>query len=208
MIKDEKYFVAYYMRLIYRRGLTTCSGGNVSFRNDKIVFITPSQTDKSKINKDEIAKLSIDGENLTPNLTPSMETLIHLKIFQKRKDVNAIIHAHPTTATAFSASKKKISTRLTGETRALLGEPVYVPYFLMGTEKLATKVAVASTKTNVIIMENHGIITLADTLQLAFERLELIEEASKITLISHLLGNKKEMSEKKIIEIDNLFTNF
>jgi len=208
MNNDEKFQVAYYMRLLYKRGLTTCSGGNVSLRNEKIVFITTSQTDKSKICKDQIAEIGINGENFTPKLRPSMETQIHLKIFENRKDIKAIIHAHPTTATAFSASATEINTRLTGETRALLGNPLYTPYCMMGTDKLATEVANLSLKTNVIIMENHGIIALADTLQLAFERIELIEEAAKITLISQLIGNKKEIPENEILKIDNLFSNF
>lgn len=207
MNNKEKSLVAYYMRLLYERGLTTCSGGNVSLKMDNKIFITSSQTDKSKIKENEIAVITLEGENLTPELKPSMEYLIHLKIFRKRKDVNAIIHAHPTTATAFSASDAEIKTNLTGETRALLGTPLRVPYHLMGTEKLATSVANASRKTNVIIMENHGIITFADNIQLAFERLELIEEAAKITLITNLLGNKKEIPVNEIKKIDNLILN-
>lgn len=207
MNNNPKFQVAYYMRRLYERGFTTCSGGNISLRNDNKIFITASQTDKSEIDENKIAVINLDGENLTPNIKPSMESILHLKIFQTREDIKAIIHAHPTVATAFSASSTEINTKLTGEIRALLGTPLRIPYFLMGTEKLAAEVAKSSEKTNVIIMENHGIITLAENLQMAFERLELVEQASKITLITHLFGNKKEIPEKEITIIDNLFSN-
>ncbi len=136
--------VAYFMRRLYAQRLTTTSGGNISLRIDKQVFITPSQTDKGTIKTEEVGILSIAGENQTPHLKPSMESKMHLAIYHKRPDVKAIVHAHPVFATSFCISKKTIKTNLAGEAWAVIGSPVKADYRLMGTKDLADVVAEAS----------------------------------------------------------------
>ena len=204
--EKEKQEVAFFMRRLYERGLTTCSGGNVSQRVDDIILIAPSQTDKGYIQAEQIAEIHINGENLTSHLIPSMETAMHLAVYKCRDDVNAIVHAHPITATAFAATNKEINCKLTGETRAIIGIPANASYALMGTQELVEKVAEAAIKANVVLMENHGIICFGKNLLLAFDRLEVLEAAAKQTLIIHLLGNKKEILTNDLNEIDKLFS--
>ena len=130
-----------FMRRLYNHGLTTTSGGNISLRiSDDLIAITPSATDKGSMKWKEVGLMTLKGENLTPDLKPSIESEMHLSIY-KKKDVKAIVHAHPVFATAFTAMKSKINTSLTAEACAILGEPVFVPYALMGTKELAQIVA-------------------------------------------------------------------
>ncbi len=202
--KNEREEVAYFMRRLYTQNLTTCSGGNLSLKvDDNTVLITPSQLDKGRLTAEQIGVLTMDGENLTPELKTSMETWMHLAIYKKRGDVKAIVHAHPAIASSFAVSdKKKIKTCLTGEGRYLLGEPVFAPYKLMGTKDLAEVVSECSLKTNVILMENHGILTVGTDMLQAFNRLEVLEVAAKITLITEVLGNQKELEPHEVAKID------
>ena len=94
--------------------------------NNKI-YITPSQTDKGKMKPNQIGVVTIEGINLTPKLRLSMETGMHIAIYKSRKDVHAIVHAHPYTATALSAAPNMIDTRINGEARAMLGKPAFAP---------------------------------------------------------------------------------
>ena len=99
----HKQQVADIMQRLYSRGLTTCSGGNVSLRAENgHVFITPSQIDKGNIRPEEVAELDAEGKLLSPELKPSMETGMHLEIYRQRPDVQAIVHAHPPKATAWA----------------------------------------------------------------------------------------------------------
>lgn len=206
-LEKEKQEVASFMRRLYEKGLTTCSGGNVSQRIGSVVVITPSQIDKAYIDANQIAEIEMDGKNLTPYLKPSMETAMHLAVYNARPDVKAIVHAHPVTATAFATTNKEINCRLTGETRAIIGIPANAPYALMGTQTLAEKVAETALKNaNVILMENHGIICFGESVLMAFDRLEVLEAAAKATLITHLLGDKKEIPQQDLNEIDKLFS--
>jgi L-fuculose-phosphate aldolase len=194
------------MRRLYDHGLTTTSGGNISLRiSGDVIVITPSATDKGRMKWKEVGVLSILGENLTPALKPSIEFNLHLNIYKKMKDVRAIVHAHPVFASSFTAMKGTINTSLTAEARAICGVPRFVPYALMGSAELADVVAQNAEVADILLLENHGIITTGTTLLQAFDKLEVLENAAKMTLITEMAGNKKTLSSFRISEIDKLF---
>jgi L-fuculose-phosphate aldolase len=202
--EKERKNIAFFMRRLYEQKLTTTSGGNVSQRIDNIVLITASQTDKAIMDEDQIGIISIGGNNLS-DLKISMESKMHLAIYHNRLDVQAIVHSHPIFATSFAISGKDIKTNLAGEARAVLGKPVVASYALMGTQDLANTVAEASLKGNVILMENHGILTLGENLLQAYDRMEVLEAAAKMTFITSFMGGRKELTEEELKAIDKLF---
>ncbi len=194
------------MRRLYHLGLTTTSGGNISTRiSDDLIVLTPSATDKGRMKWKEVGLMSILGENLTPDLKPSIEYLLHLNIYKKRKDVNAIVHAHPVFASSFTAMNFPINISLTAEARAICGEPLFVPYALMGSEELAEIVAEHSLESEILLLENHGILTTGETILQAFNKLEVLENAAKMTLIVEIKGKKRMLTTSRIREIDRIF---
>lgn len=203
--KSERKEVARFMRRLYTHKLTTTTGGNVSMRiSDELIAITPSATDKGAMKWAEVGLMTINGENLTPDLKPSIESEMHLSVY-RRKNVFAIVHAHPTFATAFTAMKKKINIKLTAESIAILGEPVFVPYALMGTKMLADLVSDYIDKSDVLLLENHGVLTVGKNLLQAFDKVEVLENAARMTLIVDFEGKKRSLSREKIREIEKLF---
>jgi L-fuculose-phosphate aldolase len=200
-LKDE---VAYYMRRLYERELTTTSGGNISVQGNGMVYITPSQTDKGRMKGNEICVLNNEGEAIEPKAKLSMETAMHLAIYAARPDVKAIVHAHPPTATAFAVAHAHIDTRITGESWAILGEPAFAEYELMGTEELAKSVASATLSADVILLKNHGILAVGKTLLEAFDRVEVLENCAKIVLLSQLAGGAKTLGQTEIEAINKL----
>jgi L-fuculose-phosphate aldolase len=204
--KAERKEVARFMRRLYRLGLTTTSGGNISLKvSDDIILITPSATDKGRMKWKEVGILSIIGENLTPRLKPSIESALHLGIYKKNTQVSAIVHAHPVFASSFTAMKCTINTSLTAEARAICGEPRFVPYALMGTPELAEIAAENAIEADILLLENHGILTTGATLLNAFDKLEVLENAAKMTLIVELTGKKKALNSSRIREIERIF---
>jgi L-fuculose-phosphate aldolase len=202
--KRERKNVAFFMRRLYEQKLTTTSGGNVSQRIDNFVLITSSQTDKAIIDEDQIGIISMTGKNLS-DLKLSMESKMHLAIYNNRSDVKAIVHAHPVFATSFAIAGKDIKTNLAGEARAILGKPVVASYALMGSQDLANTVAEVSLNGNVILMENHGILTLGENLLQAYDRMEVLDAAAKMTFITSFMGGGKELTEEELKAIDKLF---
>jgi len=199
----EKNDVAYFMRRLYDRFLTTASGGNISLKvSEQNVLITPAALDKGIISADQIVVVSMDGENLTQNIRPSIETSMHLEIYKERKDVLAVVHAHPVYASLFTTINRKVNTHLIAEARYMLGEPLVAEYELMGTSELAKVVAAASLKSNVILLKNHGVLTVGNTLLEAFDRMEVLENCAKMTFLTELLQEKQELTPEQIAAID------
>ncbi|MCU0473851.1 MAG: class II aldolase/adducin family protein [Bacteroidales bacterium] len=204
--KAERKEVARFMRRLYRQGLTTTSGGNISIRvSDDNIVITPSATDKGNMKWKEVGVMSLPGENLTPDLKPSIEYALHINIYKKNKDINAIVHAHPVFASSFTAMKLTINTSLTAEARAICGEPRFVPYAIMGSAELADIAAQNATDADILLLENHGILTTGTSVLSAFDKLEVLENAARMTLITEITGKKKILSPSRLREIDRLF---
>jgi len=172
---------------------------------DDIIVITPSATDKGRMRWKEVGIMTIFGENLTPELKPSIESDMHLSIYIKKKEATAIVHAHPVFASAFTAMKCKINTNLTAEACAILGDPRVVPYALMGTRELANLAAENIMHSDILLLENHGILTTGSNLLQAFDKIEVLENAAKMTLIVEMTRKKNQLSKTRILEIEKFF---
>jgi len=206
LYKKERKEVASFMRRLYKQQLTTTSGGNISMRMPgDIVLITPSATDKGRMKWKEVGIMNLLGENLTPDLKPSIEHALHLGIYKRNSMVSAIVHAHPVFATSFTATKCKINTDLTAEARAICGNPRFVPYALMGSQDLADIVSEESSESDVMLLENHGILTTGPTLLSAFDKIEVLENAAKMSLIVAFTGKKRVLSTSRLHEIEKMF---
>ncbi|PID91927.1 MAG: aldolase [Bacteroidetes bacterium] len=203
--QEERTQTAAYMRRLYERHLTTCSGGNISCRvGENDVLLTASAIDKAYLQAEHIAILSMDGENRTPELKTSTESAMHLAVLKARPDVRAVVHAHPVHASLFTASDKTIRTDILAEARYMLGEPVMAPYARMGTDSLAEIVGKTfQDKTvNVVLLENHGIVTVGGNLHQAYDRMEVLEAAAHMTLLGSMLGGVKVLTPERRDEID------
>ena len=204
--QKQKEEVAYFMRRLYNKGLTTTSGGNISLKvGENDFLVTASQTDKGRMNADDIGLVHPDGKSDEPAFKASMETGMHLAVYKARKDVQAIVHAHPVFATASAISNKTVNCKLMGEARAICGEPAVAQYKLMGTPDLAEAVAKTAQNSNIVLMQNHGVLAVGKTLLEAFDRLEVFEASAKLTFITGILGGQKELTQEELGQIDALF---
>ena len=199
--------IAYYMCRLYKCGLTTTSGGNISARYGDRVLITPSATDKGRMTANQIGMLDMDCNIVGKNFKPTIESQMHVEIYKRRSDVQAVVHAHPVTASAFAASKRRISKRYLAEAFVVLGEIAYAPYACQGTNELAQIIGNAVENADCIVMQNHGIIALGGNLLQAFDRLEVLENAAKTTLICQgaLASDDIELSETQTQELKDKF---
>lgn len=203
-LKDKKK-VAKWMRRLYKKGLTTSLGGNISLRLDENhIAITASGVDKGRIKDDEIAIVTMDGVVVEPHVDISMETGMHLAIYKKRPDVNAIVHAHAPMGSLFTATKKTINTSLLAEAFDIVGKPQLAGYAPPGSKQLAENVANTIEKTNVVLMENHGVIAVGASILQAFDRIEVLENAAKMTVLTSLLNDQKQLSAEQLSELCEL----
>ena len=93
-----------------RRGLVTCTWGNVSGidRQQGIVAIKPSGVEYADLTPDMLVALDLNGNILAGNLRPSSDTKTHLALYKAFPEVGGIVHTHSTYATAWAQAGEDI----------------------------------------------------------------------------------------------------
>lgn len=192
------------MNRIYHNGMTTLSGGNLSIKDENgDIWITPSGIDKGKLLAKDIMLVKADGSIEGPH-KPSSEFPFHRAIYKQRPDVRAIVHAHPPALVSFSIVRKVPDTRIIPQANRVCGPVGYAPYALPGSEMLGENIAnTFADGYNILILENHGVAAVGNTLLDAFHRLETLDFCARTLIRAHALGDVKTLSEPAL----NLFDN-
>jgi len=191
--------IALVMGRIYRRGLTTTSGGNISVIDDNgDIWISPSAVDKGSLQPSDIVLIKKDG-TITGCHKPSSEYPFHQAIYDIRPDIRAIIHAHPPALVAFSIVRTTPDTNIITQASRICGPIGYAGYELPGSEALGAKIAGEFTRGyNAVIMENHGTVVGGASLADTFERFETLEFCARALLYGNIIGTPQYLSPAQI----------
>lgn len=174
---------------VYQKGLTTTSGGNLSIKDSEgVIWITPSGIDKGSLTASDICKVLPDG-TVIGKYKPSVELPFHKLVYQTRPDVSAVLHAHPPALVSYSLIRKIPDINIIPTPSQVCGKVGIADYEVPGSDALANRIVAEIKKgLNVVIMENHGVITCADNLFEAFKRFETLNFAASISITSSILG--------------------
>jgi L-fuculose-phosphate aldolase len=167
------------------------SSGNLSYRDKNIIYITPSGIDKDELKINDISEIDIEG-NLINGIKPSSEYRLHLEIYKKRNDINSIIHTHPPYTIAFSISKLKPDFNLTVEFKIFVKNIVFTKFKEPGSFDLAKEVSKKAIYSNVIVLENHGLVVLSDNIKKGRVITEEVENFFKINFLVLILKKLKK----------------
>ena len=184
---------------IYKYGMTTTSGGNLSIIDDAgDIWITPASIDKGTLSERDIVRVKPDGTVIGLH-KPSSELPFHRSIYQKRSDIRAVLHAHPPSLVAFSLVHKIPDTGLIPNMHFVCGDIRVAPYGLPGSIELGEMVSeefVGGIYT--VVMENHGVVCGATDLFRAFMSFETLDFCARLEINGRRLGKIKTLSEKNI----------
>lgn len=192
---------------IYRSGMTTTSGGNISIKDQNgDIWITPSGVDKGSLTTKDIVCVKKDG-SIVGLHKPSSEFPFHKAIFEARPELTAIIHAHPPGLVAFSIARQVPNTNIVPQARFICGEIGYAPYGCPGSEELGKKIAAEfkNRKYKAVIMENHGVVLGGTDMMDAYQRFETLEFCCRTIVNAGKLGNVNTLSDEQIAQYSNHF---
>lgn len=185
---------------IYKRGMTTTSGGNISIRDTNgDIWITPAGIDKGSLTNKDIVCVKKDG-TVEGMHSPSSEYPFHEAIYEARGELNSIIHAHPPGLVAFSITKKTPNTKITPLAHNVCGDIAFAPYGTPGSVDLGVKIATEfkNTTCRAVIMENHGVVLGGVDMMDAFQRLETLEFCSRTIVNAKQLGRVNYLTEDNV----------
>jgi L-fuculose-phosphate aldolase len=189
-------------RRLYERGLIAGGDGNVSvLLDDDSILVTPSGVSKVDVAPEDLVVVNRRGGVLAGRLAPSSELRMHLRMYDRRPEVRAVVHAHPPVATGFAVAGESFLTPVLPEVilqmggggegarpEAGVGVPL-VRYATPGTEALADNFdAFLSAGYHAFLLANHGATTIGTTLEVAHQRMESLEHTARILLAARVLG--------------------
>lgn len=189
---------------IYKSGLTTTSGGNISIIDDNgDVWVTPSAIDKGTLRSSDIVCVRKDG-TIEGRHKPSSEYPFHIAIYKRRPEIKAIIHAHPPALVSFSIVRQIPNTNVIPQAKHVCGPIGYAPYALPGSEELGDVIANEFKKgVNAVIMENHGTVVGGTDMTDAFQRFETIEFCARTLINGSTIGKPNYLTDDQIDEFEN-----
>jgi len=174
---------------LYERHLTSGAGGSISARTSKNeVLIKPSGFSLADMMPEHVVKLNLKGEVLEGKYPPSSDAPWHLMIYERRPEVNAIVHAHPPICGGFACAGISLDIPTFTEVIIQIGRIPLMDYATPTTMDYAKIVAESLKDANALLMKNHGAITLGVNLEQAFQRMELLEDFARMVLIAKILG--------------------
>ena len=176
-------------RRMYRQGYIAAGDGNVSCKiDDERVLVTPSGFHKGYIGEADLVVVDPEGKLLRGTNKPSSEFLMHALAYRERPDVRAVVHAHPPLTVGLALAGVTLAQCVLSETCLVLGPILTAPYSTPTTEEVPRVLQPYVRQANAIVMDRHGALTLGRDLDEAYNRLEAMEHASKITHAARTIG--------------------
>ncbi|PKN57514.1 MAG: class II aldolase family protein [Deltaproteobacteria bacterium HGW-Deltaproteobacteria-14] len=180
--------------LCYERRLLVGLDGNLSVRlTDALVLATRAGVHKGLMTADDLVVVDLAGHRVRGQGQPTSELAMHLACYRERPDVEAVVHAHPPTAVAFTIAGLTLARCVLPEVVLTLGTVPTLPYSTTGTADLAEQVAAAARRHDALLLDRHGAVCLGTSLEDAFCKLETLEHLAMIMKAARDLGGVQDL---------------
>jgi len=175
---------------LHQRNMLSAADGNISFKiNADFILITPTGISKAFMKPEDIAVITQKNEILYGK--PSSERLMHLEVFNRCPEAKAVIHAHPTTAIAWSIARpdlKKLPSDCLSEVILATGDIPFADYARPGTQNMGDVLIPFLPEHKALILRRHGAITWGNDLEECYRGMERIENSAQILAQAVALG--------------------
>ena len=197
-----KSIVARHLRLLHVYGLVQWSSGNISARCGDQIVIKPSGIPyhSGDLMWSDMVIVSMDGKP-SGSRKPSVDTPIHLGVYRRRPDVNAIVHTHSTYATAFAAAGECIPVITTMAADVFGGAIPCGEGLLTDQGDIASAIVWATTRSPAMLLQAHGVFTVGKTVAEAVKAAVLVEEVAKVAFLARQLGHVKPLPADVVAEL-------
>jgi L-fuculose-phosphate aldolase len=185
--------------LLYQNGFAPGRTGNVSARDEGLLWITPSGFGMREVTPDSLVQIWPNGcITADEGLAPSSELRLHQKIYEVRPDAGAVVHAHPPKSTALAVLHQALDQPILSEIVSTLREVPLVPFHAPGSRELADAAARQLERHDAVLLANHGVVAIGKTPEDALANLELVESFAEIYLLARQAGPMQMLTPEQI----------
>ena len=192
-------------RMMWEKGFVAASDGNVSVRLGKQhLLTTPSGVSKGFLSAADVVLIDMDGNPVGftghghKSPKPSSEILLHLEVYRQRPDVQAVVHAHPPLAIAFTIAGIPLTQCVLPEVIVNLGSVPTTAYATPSSPEGPAVIRELIRNHDALIVDRHGSVTVGKTLFDAYMKLEKVEHLAHVTLAARQLGRVSELPPEEV----------
>ncbi len=163
-------------------GLMRCSSGNFSMRVDgDLLLVKASRSWMAEVCADDVSVCRVADGSLVEGRKPSVEIGFHSGVLRERPDVNIVMHFQTPYATALACQDRPdVNYFVIPEIPFYVGPVACIPYLPPGSGELARAVMEALRGHDLVVMGNHGQVTVASDADHAIQNAVFFELASEI----------------------------
>ncbi|RKM56749.1 class II aldolase/adducin family protein [Butyrivibrio sp. XB500-5] len=198
---EIKHLICDLGKRIYDRNMVAANDGNISVKlNDHEFLCTPTGVSKGFMTPEYICKVDEKGNVLeaSEGFRPSSEIKMHLRVYERRPDVGAVVHAHPNFATSFAIAAKPLNKPIMPEAVIALGCVPLTPYGTPSTMEIPEAIDPYLDDFDALLLENHGALTWSVDLLSAYMKMESLEFYAELLYKSQTIGEPKEFTKEEI----------
>jgi L-fuculose-phosphate aldolase len=190
-------------RKLWEREYVDGNGGNLSARiSSQYVICTPTMCSKGDLRVEDLSLVDLENGQICGSRPRTSEILLHLEIYKAVPKAKAVIHCHPPYSTAHAIAGVVPQGNLLPEQEVFVGPVALTPYETPGTIEFARTIIPVARQHNTILLENHGVVSWADTVTHAEWCIEVIETYCKTIMIaSQLRPRLKGIPSHKIPDL-------
>jgi L-fuculose-phosphate aldolase len=188
--------VAVACRIIALEGYVDLTLGHVSAREpgSRVVWIKRKGLALDEVEPADVIALDLDDPDALDSAEYHLESVMHTEVYRVRDDVNAVIHGHPTYATALGSVDAPL--RILTHDAVLFIDGIGT--FDEGPELVtdrprAARVAEALGQGRAALLRNHGIVIAGEDVRWAVLTALALERAIRFQAIADALGPAREI---------------
>ncbi|HEY8289954.1 MAG TPA: class II aldolase/adducin family protein [Acetobacteraceae bacterium] len=141
-----------------------------------------------EITASSLCKVHMDGTVLTPNGKFNRAGyIIHSGVYKARPDANCVLHTHTRAGGGVSLIRNGIRP-ISQDAMHVIDDIVYHEYGVPATVEECEALGKSCATGSCVVLLNHGLLTLGETIHGAMMRLYMLERACELELIARQLG--------------------
>lgn len=171
------------------KNLVNAYEGNISVRKNGLTYISPTGKNKALLTPDMVAVIDSGGNQISGSCKPTSELPMHMQTYTIRSNIQAVVHAHPPYMTAYALNNQSVETRAYPEMMGNFTRFHCAPYGRPGTSKILEGAIPILEKHDIVILGNHGVLTVGTSITDAMNKMEAAEAITKVVFLSQQIGN-------------------
>ena len=194
-------------RRMYERRMVAANDGNISVRlGENEILCTPTGVSKGFMKPEQMCKVDLSGNVIgeSEGLKPSSEIRMHLRVYQRRPDVGAVVHAHPIFATSTAGMGRGLEEPIMPEVIVNFGKVPLAPYGTPSTVEIPDSIEPYLAEYEAVLLESHGALTWAGDLVSAYMKIESVEFYAELLYRTTQLGGPRLLSPERLEKLYEL----